>query len=86
MITLEHQFNRLHPLTVQTDDTFFDEFIRFSNEVDACILAEERLLLTVMTTKCPNKDLRTELLKNPTTMADTAAGAKVYAAAQKTEE
>ena len=95
MNTLTQHFDRLHPLHIllhkltilepeaRDQAEFFDELIRLANKADATTLSAERILLALMTIKCPNKDLRTKLLRKPTTLIEAAAKAKEYVSAQR---
>ena len=66
---------------MEKNNFYISEFICLANEADSSNLTVERLLLALITTKCLNKDLKTELLRNPTSMKDAVAKAKQYDAA-----
>ena len=96
MATLEQFFRNLHPKHIrlhkltaldptpnQLASGFFQEFLRLSNDAKATELTAEELLVSLMTTKCPNKELRTELLRNPRNLPSTVQLALEYDAAQR---
>ena len=78
-----HKLTSLEPGANQSTSGFFSEFLRLANEADSSKIMQKRLLLAIMTTKCPNKKLRTELLCNPTSVEETVTKAQQYDAAQK---
>ena len=63
---------------------FFSEFLRLPNKTNMSTISNDRLLLALMTTKCPNSEFQTELLRNAITVKGAVAKAKQYNAAQKT--
>lgn len=81
-----HKLTSLNPGSNQSASGFFSEFLRLANEANVSSISNNRVLLTLMTTKYPNKDLRTELLRNPTTVKEAVAKSKQYDAAQKMQE
>ena len=97
MATLENHFNSLHPLHVrlarlaacepkphQTASGFFQEFLKLSNDADAPARTAESILVALMTAKCPNKELRTQLLRSPQNLQETLKLATLHDAASKT--
>lgn len=93
---LDTHFNNLHPLHIrlaritsldpkpgQTSHSFFQEFIKLTNDAQARTLQAEQILVALMTQKCPNKELRTELLRTPGTLDQALRKGAQYDAASR---
>lgn len=80
-----NKLTSLEPTPNQPASGFFQEFLKLSNDATATALSSEELLVALMTTKCPNKELRTELLRAPRNMANAVQLAIEFDAAQKTQ-
>lgn len=75
----------LEPSTNQQSSAFFQEFIKLSNDAKATDLNTNQILVSIMTAKCPNKELRTELLRQEREMQQVLKLAKDFDAAQRTQ-
>ena len=73
----------LVPSTNQTLAGFYAEFIKVANEANVKQLLSEQLVVALMTYRCPEENLKMELLKEPLTMNQVYDKAQKHLSARK---
>ena len=73
----------LLPSTNQTPAGFYAEFIKVTNEANAKIMPSEQLIVAIITSRCPDENLKMELLKVSLTMDEVYDKAQQHLSAKK---
>ena len=94
---LEKHFDSLHPVHVrlnkmvslfpstnQTMAGFYEEFIKVANKANAKNMPSSQLIVVLMTSRCPDENLKMQLLKESLTMDQVYDKAQQHLSARKT--